>query len=112
MPCCHRRLSTPEAVREALRRTGQHLDTCQWDLIAAIFEPDTKWVRQICAGLNPGGLFVRENYVFSKEDNEPLKQFIELRILRFEDRLDDPDYHPDGENGKPERVQRMLAQKV
>jgi SAM-dependent methyltransferase len=84
----------------------------QWDLIAAIFEPDTEWVRQICAGLKPGGLFVRENYVFTKEDNEPLKKFIDLRILRYEDRLDDPDYHPAGENAKPERVQRMLAQKV
>ncbi len=83
----------------------------QWDLIAAIYEPDFRWVRKICDGLKPGGLFVRENYVFSKEENEPLKKFMELRISRYEDRTDEPDYNPSGEHAELQRVQRMIAQK-
>jgi SAM-dependent methyltransferase len=83
----------------------------QWDLIAAIYEPDFRWVRQICDSLKPSGLFVRENYVLSKEENEPLKNFLELRITRYEDRIDEPDYEPAGEHAKPQRVQRMVAQK-
>lgn len=83
-----------------------------WDLIASIFEPDVKWARKIRESLKPGGLFVRENLVFEADENAVLKAFLALRILRYEDRVDTSNYSPDGAAVKPERIIRMVAQKV
>ena len=84
----------------------------RWDLIASIFEPDVKWAGKICRGLKPGGLFVRENAVFETDENAVLKAFLALRILRYEDRVDTSNYSPDGAAVMPERIIRMVAQKV
>ena len=85
----------------------------RWDLIASIFEPDTRWAQSIVTSLRLGGIFVRENFVFNQNENGVLKAFDRLRIVSYEDKLDNIDYDPDGRAPKePQRVQRMVAKKI
>ena len=95
------------------------MGTEQWDLIVACLEPDLSWSGRIVRALRTGGLFVREGYgpgrirgSVDKGENEVIKAFLALRVLRYEDKIDDPHYDPVGLPVVPFRMLRLMAQKI
>jgi hypothetical protein len=45
-------------------------------------------------------------------ENEVLKAFLDLRVLRYEDKVDDPHYDPVGLPVVPFRMLRLVAQQA
>lgn len=79
----------------------------QWDLIVmtyvrALTAEDARCFWQ---ALRPGGIVVYEN---AAGGNEALNAFLRFRIVRWEDVVDTPDWNPDNENI---RIQRLVAEK-
>ena len=88
----------------------------KWDLIAlfymhAWFHESAHNVPQLLAdALRPGGLLVIEGYAGDKGDyqtNELLRSFDGLKVLHYEDVVDEADWAP----GEKSRVVRFIAEK-
>lgn len=73
------------------------------DLRAAITQGDAE---HFWSALKPNGSFVYENNNVEGR-NEPLREFLSFRILRFEDVDTHSDWHPD----QKQRVERLIAEK-
>jgi hypothetical protein len=84
------------------------LGIAQWDLIVMTY------VRRLRAGdadrfgraLRPQGILVYENNNVGKQ-NELLQEFLDWRILRFEDLDTSSDWHPE----RTLRVERLVAER-
>jgi SAM-dependent methyltransferase len=97
----------------------------RWDLIAAIYVPE-RWAKQICEGLKPRGLFVREHatgFSAKGDDKEQRKQSLAklyqgLQIERYEEVLDPEGGYTVSEEqaarvrANPARVARLTATKT
>lgn len=94
----------------------------RWDLVVMMYTwipmSDLTYAKRICESLKPGGLLVFEHHLeelkpgeektaWLPEPNQLFKVFGDLRVLRYEDRLDTVDWG----KGKG-RVGRLLAQKM
>lgn len=94
------------------------LGKSRWDLIAMFYvhawyhsaKPDS--VRRLHQALKPGGLIVIEGFAgqesFMFQPNELLRDFSDLRILRYEDVEDEADWAP----GEKSHIIRLLAEKT
>jgi SAM-dependent methyltransferase len=90
----------------------------QWDLIAAFYmhawyngtRPETP--ARLLAALKPGGLLVIEGFAgpesFMFQPNELLRDFPDLRILRYEDTEAEAEWAP----GHPSHIVRFIAEKA
>ena len=107
-------------AREQAKKLGVHLQAvvareesfdlgaAQWDLIVMTY------VRRVGAGdadrfaraLKPHGIFVYENNNVGTQ-NDSLREFLNWRILRFEDLETTSDWHPE----RPQRVERLVAER-
>ena len=89
----------------------------RWDLITAFYMhgwyhlsklPTAKRLRD---ALRPGGLLVIEGFAGGQtgfQTNELLRDFAELRVLRYEDVQDEADWSP----GRKSRIIRIVAEKA
>ncbi len=103
-----------EAIVEDLDRFA--LGREKWDLIALFYmhawfhESQRSVPRDLMEALKPGGLLVIEGYAGDKGDfqtNELLRSFDGLRIVFYQDVLDEADWAP----GEKSRVARLIAEK-
>jgi SAM-dependent methyltransferase/peroxiredoxin len=90
----------------------------QWDLIALFYMH--AWYHgakpaspvRIQAALKPGGLLVIEGFAgkeeFMFQPNELLRDFADLRVLRYEDIQDEAEWAP----GRPSHIIRFIAEKM
>ena len=102
-------------ARMDAKTAGVHYNT----IVASIEEWDMGTEQWIVRALRTGGLFVREGYgpgrirgSVDKGENEVIKAFLALRVLRYEDKIDDPHYDPVGLPVVPFRMLRLMAQKI
>jgi SAM-dependent methyltransferase len=81
--------------------------TARWDLIVMTYvrTPDEHDAERIRNALKPGGIFVYENG--SDRNNQLLRLFLTLHIVRFEDLEAYPDWNP----GKKIWLARLVAEK-
>jgi SAM-dependent methyltransferase len=122
---------SPEAVKQAQARAAaahvnidaitddlDHFDLgrAKWDLIVLLymhawFHESKHHVPEIlAAALKPGGLLVIEGYAGDKgafQTNELPRDFDKLKILHYEDVVDEADWAP----GQKSRVARFIAEK-
>jgi SAM-dependent methyltransferase len=118
------RQANERALQLGLRLNGivdslDHFDIGKnrWDLIALFYvhawyngtRPAS--TRRIVEGLRPGGLVVMEGFAgketFMFQPNELLRDFGELKILRYEDLEDEADWAP----GRKSHIIRLVAAK-
>jgi SAM-dependent methyltransferase len=109
------------AARVSINAIVEDLDQFElgrekWDLIALFYmhawfhESGRNVARLLAEGLKPGGLLVIEGYAGDKGDyrtNELLRTFDGLRILHYEDVVDEADWAP----GRKSHVVRFIAEK-
>jgi SAM-dependent methyltransferase len=119
-----------EQARSQASRLGIKLDTVvadlsrydlgqgRWDLIAMFYvhawyhaaKPDC--VRRLHRALKPGGVIVIEGFAgedsFMFQPNELLRDFADLRTLRYEDVQDEADWAP----GDKSHIIRLVAEKT
>lgn len=88
----------------------------KWDLIALFYmhawfhESAHNVLRLLAEALKPDGLLVIEGYAGEKGDyqtNELLRSFDRLKVLHYEDVLDEADWAP----GQKSRMVRFIAEK-
>jgi SAM-dependent methyltransferase len=91
-----------------------------WSLIVITYEPvpltEAKYINRISQSLRSGGIIVIESFAsdFSSQNRKPVdidpvqlkKAFADFNIIRFEDKLDIPDW-----SKEKSRLVRMVAQK-
>ncbi len=105
-----------DAVVDDLSRYD--LGQSRWDLIAMFYvhawyhsaKPDC--IRRLHRALKPGGLLVIEGFAgkdsFMFQPNELLRDFADLRILRYEDVQDEADWAPASKS----HIIRLVAEKT
>jgi SAM-dependent methyltransferase len=122
---------SPEAVKQAQARAAaahanidaitddlDHFDAgrAKWDLIVLLYmhawfhESKHNLPEILAAALKPGGLLVIEGYAGDKGDfqtNELLRDFDKLKIVHYEDVVDEADWAP----GQKSRVVRFIGEK-
>ncbi len=122
---------SPEAVKQARARAEasrvsitavtddlDHFDAglAKWDLIVLLYmhawfhESKRNVPELLAAALKPGGLLVIEGYAGDQgafQTNELLKDFSKLKILHYEDLMDEADWAP----GHKSRVIRFVAER-
>jgi SAM-dependent methyltransferase len=91
------------------------LGRSQWDLIALFYmhawfhESQRNVPLRLMEALRPGGLLVIEGYAGGKGDfqtNELLRSFSALKVVLYEDVLDEADWDP----GRKSRIVRFIAE--
>ncbi len=122
---------SPEAVKQAQARAAaarvnidsitddlDHFDLgrAKWDLIVLLYmhawfhESGHNVPEILAAALKPGGLLVIEGYAGDKgafQTNELLRDFAKLKIIHYEDVVDEADWAP----GQKSRVVRFIAER-
>lgn len=111
-----------DAAHVSIRAIVEDLDHfslghAKWDLITLFYmhawfhESRQNVPRLLTEALKPGGLLVIEGYAGDKGDfqaNELLSDFEGLKILHYEDAIDEADWYP----GEKSRVVRFIAEKA
>ena len=122
---------SPEAVKQAKARAAAahvaieaitddldhyEIGRAKWDLIVLLYmhawfhESKHNVPEVLAAALKPGGLLVIEGYAGGKGDfqtNELLRDFDKLKIVHYEDVVDEADWAP----GEKSRVIRFIAER-